>query len=191
MTLKFKLILRSRVIAVCSMTVLSSALFVVSSLRADEEITVLKTRYKQPWSEKVQEVFLRSGKTNMIRVTAFEGTNMVSRLHRFLVSDKKIAMFWEHRGTSSFTVLEVGGYMSNIEFGVSNQVTMVSISTDGGSLIEAYSCTNGLFQPIATARLKKANEFGTEILEVFEEVKKPDGKFLEAVDEFVEKHRDK
>ncbi|GEM_PF-2102707 len=192
MTLKFKMILRSGVVVVCSMAVLLSGVFFVLSLRADGEITVVTTMYKQPHYDKVQEVFLRSGKTNMIRVTAFEGTNMVSRLHRFLVDDKKVAMFWEHRGTSSFTVLEeAGGFMSDIEFGASNQVTMVSISTDGGRLVEAYGCTNGLFQPIDTARLKKANELGTEILEVFEEIKKPDGKFLEAVDEFVEKHRDK
>lgn len=132
-------------------------------LGADSSIRVTTTTNVVEGTMYIDEVFTRSGQTNLTRRTGIESGQVTTRLHYFFHDGLWLAsMVWTAPPRSDsigsdFTVHPGFSYFVKCEFGSSNQITSASIFKRD-AVIDSFSCTNGLFFPDDASRIAKANE---------------------------------
>jgi len=141
-----------------------------SVLGADAGIQVVSTTKTnaQAASITTQDVFTRDGQTNLVRVTKTKAGFVQIRIHRFYHAGLLVGNFVVMRNSSGFTTEAGAPYSVSFEFDASKSVKLVVIGTKDGVVLDAFACTNGIFSPVESSLLTKANSVGSEVRGVIE-----------------------
>lgn len=157
---------------------------VVSTAKTNAETASISTR----------DLFTRDGQTNLIRTTKIKGGKVEGRIHKFYHAGVWIGDYAAIRDSSGFT-LEAGcPYSVTFEFWPSKEVRSVVIGTKDGVALEAFSYTNGVFSPMESSVIRKANDLMGDMKPMFDpdHVRKTSPEnFGREVEKLIEKHKKK
>jgi hypothetical protein len=140
-----------------------------------------------------KDVFLRGGMTNVVRDTKTKGGVVQIRLHRFYHDGLLIGEFIAMPKSSGFTTEAGSPYAISFEFSPSGEVQSAVIGTNG-IVVDAFSCTNGVFSPADATSIRKANAFTEELRPLFSPAhvtNTPPEDFGREVERFIEEHKGK
>ena len=119
------------------------------------------------------DVYTRDGQTNLVRRTRSKvGTKgaVQIRIHRFYHGGLLVGDFVATPDSSGFTTEAGTPYSVSFEFDASRSVKAAVISTKDGVVLDGFTCTNGIFSPIESSLLTKANSVASEVRGVIEEL---------------------
>jgi hypothetical protein len=164
-------------------------------LGADSEVRVVTTvRTNDSGRVSTKEVFTRGGQTNLVRNTATKAGVVQIRIHRFYHGASLVGDFVAMPDSSGFTTEAGTPYSVSLECDASRNPKSVVIGTKDGVILDAFSCTNGIFSPVESSLLEKANAVGADMKQLFdpEHVRKstPEG-FVREAERLIEKHSEK
>jgi hypothetical protein len=163
---------------------------------ADSGIQVVSTATTNAATATIsmRDVFTRNGQTNLVRTTKIKRGAVEGRIHRIYHDGVLVVDFAAVRGSSGFTVEAGCPYSVTFEFWPSKDVRSVVVGTKDGIALDAFGCTNGVFSPMESSVLQKANAVGADMKQLFdpEHVRKstPEG-FVREAEKLIEKHKEK
>jgi hypothetical protein len=141
-----------------------------------------------------KDIFTRDGQTNLVRNTKTKAGVMQSRIHRFYHGGSLVGNFVAMPDSSGFTIEAGSPYSVSFEFGRSKDVRTAVIGTKDGVVLDAFICTNGLYSPVESSFITKANSIGSDVRQLFSPdhfgQASPDD-FVREVEQLIEKHKDK
>ena len=144
-----------------------------SVLGADTGIHVVTTcKTNESGSVTTKDVFTRDGQTNLVRNTSTKSGAVRIRIHRFYFRGSLVGDFVAMPDSSGFTTEAGSPYSVSFEFDASHSVKSAIIGTKDGVILDAFSCTNGIFSPVESSLLTKANSVGADVRGVMEELSK-------------------
>jgi hypothetical protein len=149
-------------------TMRASIIFILSCasvLGADSGIQVVspaKTNTETA-SITMKDVFTRAGQTNLVRDTKTEVGVVQIRIHRFYHGGSLVGDFVATRDSSGFTTEAGSPYSVSFEFDASHSPKSAIIGTKDGVILDAFTCTNGIFSPIESSLITKVNSIGSEV----------------------------
>jgi hypothetical protein len=108
-----------------------------------------------------KEIFTRDGQTNLIRNTVIKAGVVQFRVHRFYHGGRPVGDFVALPDSSGFTSAAGSLYSVGFEFGTSKDVMSAVIATKNGIIMDAFTCTNGIFSPVQNAFITRANSAGS------------------------------
>jgi hypothetical protein len=111
----------------------------------------------QSASVTTREVFTRDGQTNLVRETMRKAGAVQVRVHWFYRDGARLATYVATPDTSAFVPESRSRYAVSLEFGPSKEVRHASIGTNDGFMLDAFTCTNGIFYPDEIVRIREAN----------------------------------
>ena len=166
-----------------------------SVLGADSDVRVVTTvRTNDSGRVSTKEVFTRDGQTNLVRSTATKAGVVQIRIHRFYHDGALVGDFVAMPDSSGFTTEAGTPYSVSVEFDTVRNPKSAVIGTKDGVVLDAFSCTNGIFSPVERSVLRKANAVGADMKQLFdpEHVRKstPEG-FVREAEQLIEKHKEK
>lgn len=133
-------------------------------LGADPSIHVVTTvRTNESGSVTTKDVFTRGGQTNLVRTTSTKSGTVRIRVHRFYYRGSIVADFVAMPDSSGFTTEAGSPYSISFEFDVSYIPKSAVIGTKEGFIVDAFSFTNGVFSPLESSVITKANTVGSEV----------------------------
>ena len=141
-------------------------------LAADTSIRVVTTvRTNESGSISTKEIFTRNGQTNLVRNASIKSGVVQIRIHRFYHGGVLVGDYVAMRDSSGSTSEAGSPYSLSLEFGSNNIVKSVVIGSKDGEVLDAFSCTNGVFSPVESSRLGAANATGKVVREEMEHFK--------------------
>jgi hypothetical protein len=166
-----------------------------SVLGTDTNIQVVTTAKTNSESGSIttKETFTRDGQTNLVRNTKTTAGIMQIRIHRFYKNGLLVGDYVAMPDSSSFTTEAASPYSIGFMFGPSNVIKSAEIASKDGVLVDAFSCTNGLFFPVENSLLQKANAVGEDLKQLLapEHVRTTSPEdFRRDVDQLIEKHKE-
>jgi hypothetical protein len=172
------------------------ALSCASVLGADMGIRVVTTTKTntETASVYIKDVFTRDGLTNLVRNTKLKAGAVQIRIHRFYHGGQLVGDFVATADSSGFTSEAGSPYSVSFEFWPSREVRSAVIGTKDGVVLDAFTCTNGIFSPVESSVIQKANAIGADMKQLFdpEHVRKTSPEeFLREAEDLVQKHKDK
>lgn len=134
-------------------------------LGADGGLQVVSTARTntQTASIATKDVFTRDGQTNLVRDTKTKAGVIQIRIHRFYHSGSLVGEFVGLPNSSGFTTEAGTLYSLSLELDASHAPKSLVIGTKDGALVDAFNCTNGIFSPVESSVLGKANAIGTAV----------------------------
>ena len=166
-----------------------------SVVAADSDIRVVTTvRTNDAGRVSTKEVFTRDGQTNLVRNTATKAGAVQIRIHRFYYGGALVGDFVAMPDSSGFTTEAGSPYSVSFEFDTSHKPKSAVIGTKDGVVLDAFSCTNGIFAPVERSVLQKANELFGDMKPMFDpdHVRKASPEdFGREVEKLIEKHKEK
>jgi hypothetical protein len=160
-------------------------------LGADTSIRVVTTTRTnaEEASISTKEIFTRDGKTNLVRNTKAKAGAVQIRIHRFYHAGAFVGMLTESPDFSSTTSQPACPYALDLEYGPSHQLKYAAILGEGGALVDAFSCTNGVLFPVPSLELSGAAGIGTDAKKLMSGARKMSPEeFHREVERLVEKH---
>jgi len=147
-------------------------LFGVSLLGADTDIHVVSVvKTNESGSITMKDVFTRNGQTNLVRNTKTKSGVAQIRIHRFYHGGVLVGDYVATQNCSG-VISEAGSpYSLSLEFGPGNIVKSAVIGSKDGEVLDAFSCTNGVFSPVESSRIGAANATGKAVREELEKFK--------------------
>jgi hypothetical protein len=102
------------------------------------------------------ETFTRDGQTNLVRVTKTVDAKVAVRIQKFYHDGEFVAVFtyWAHPDSESFTTVESSSYSVGLDFSATRDIERLIISRKKGSVLDGFSCTNGIFYPVSDSDLQ-------------------------------------
>ena len=102
------------------------------------------------------ETFTRDGQTNLVRVTKRVGAEVAARSQKFYHDGEMVAvfMYWTHPNWESFTTTESSSYSVGLDFSATRDIESLIITRKRGSVLDGFSCTNGVFYPVSDSELQ-------------------------------------
>lgn len=131
-----------------------------SVVGADTGVRVITTvRTNESGSISTKDIFTRDGQTNLVRSTSTKDGVVQIRFHRFYHGGSLVGNYYYFATQDSSAFITEAGipYSLSFEFGPSNQLTSAVINKDR-MIVDAFSCTNGLFYPAEVSRIQQAND---------------------------------
>jgi hypothetical protein len=166
-----------------------------SVLGADPGISVVSTvRTNESGSAFAKDVFTRDGQTNLVRDSKTTAGKVEIRVQRFYHEGSLVGDFITMKDSFSFTSEAGSPYSVGFQFGPSNEVISAAIGTKDGTLLDAFTCTNGVFCPAESSLIRKANEIGGDVSKLLSPAHVTNttpAEFRHEVEEFLEKHHEK
>ena len=143
-----------------------------SVLGADTGIHVVTTAKtnKETASIYTKDVFTRDGQTNLVRNTKTKAGAVQIRIHRFYHAGLLVGDFVAMPDSSGFTTEAGSSYSVSFEFGPSKDVKSAVIGTKDGMIVDAFTCTNGIFSPVESSLIMKANSVGSDVRREIEQM---------------------
>jgi len=142
-----------------------------SVLGADRDIRVVTTVHTNDSGRvSTKDVFTRDGQTNLVRNTATKDGVVQIRIHRFYHDGSLVGEFVAMPDTSGFTTEAGTPYSVSLECDASHNPKSVVIATKDGVILDAFSYTNGVFVPVDSSVLSKANVAGLQTRAVMDEL---------------------
>ena len=109
------------------------------------------------------DVFTRGGQTNLVRRTNTKAGVVQIRMHRFYHRGVLIGDYIATTDSSGFTTEAGTPYSVSFEFWPSKEVRMAVIGTKDGVIVDAFACTNGMFSPVESPEIARANAVTHEL----------------------------
>jgi hypothetical protein len=148
-------------------TILALILCCGAVLAADtNEILVVSTAKTNAQSGSVTttDVYLRDGQTNLVRDTRTKAGAVQIQIQRFYHAGYLVSDFMTMPNSSGLSVEAGSPYAVSFEFWPSKEVRSAVIGTKDGVILDAFTCTNGVFYPDSNSHISKANGFfGTDM----------------------------
>jgi hypothetical protein len=148
-------------------TIIACLLCCLSAFAADtNEIRVVtRTNTKvSPGYLVTYEEFTRSGQTNLLRVTTSKDgvTNFVA--HNFYHQGAYLGRH-SQGGGGTFVNTAVGApFVLTFAWDSSNQIRAASVTTTNYLALDSFTCTNGIFYPVASSQIEETNRKIKDIL---------------------------
>ncbi len=131
--------------------------FISRTSLGNDDLTVISSTVTNGLSICIRDVYLRAGKTNLVRRTLYKEGKQILCAHRFY-----------HRGISPghfiamenswFLHLEANSpYSMSMGSGPSTNVIYVMILNNNGTIGDKYIQDDGVFRPVVTAELSELN----------------------------------
>lgn len=140
-------------------------------LGADTSIHVVTTvRTNDSGSISTKEVFTRDGQTNLVRSTSIRSGVVRICIYRFYHQGSLVGDFVAMPDSSGFSTEAASPYSVSFEFDASHNPKSAVIGTKDGVILDAFSCTNGVFSPVERSVITKANSVGSEVRGVMEQL---------------------
>lgn len=176
-------------------TIIALVLSCASALGAENGIRVVTTvKTNQSGYISTKDAFTRDGQTNLVRSTYTKLGVVQIRLHRFYHDGTLAGSFVATTNGSACTTEADSHYSMCFEFLPSKEVRSAVIGTKEGVVIEWFNCTNGLFSPVESSLIRKANDFTKDVRKFFSPsylTNTPPEAFGRDVEKFLEKHKSK
>ena len=140
-------------------------LFLCGYLRGADDIRLAVSAKTNAQSGTIttKEFFTRGGKTNLVRHTKAKAGKVEIRIHRFYREGALLGDYIALPDSSAFAT-EAGSPCSiSFEYGKNKEVKSASIANREGEILDAFTCTNGLFFPIESPQLRKMNALGDAV----------------------------
>jgi len=130
-----------------------------SIFAADTEVRVVTSITTNVDSKSVTttDVFTRAGKTNLVRQTSTKAGEVRVRVHWFYRDGARLATFVATPDHSAFVPGTNSHYSVSLEFGPSKDVRYASIVEKDGYILDAFTCTNGIFYPDEISHITELN----------------------------------
>jgi hypothetical protein len=178
------------------MKTLIALLLSCASVFADGDIRVVTTAKTNAETASIttKDFYTRDGQTNLVRHTKTKAGVVQIRIHRFYHAGALVGDYVAMPDSSGFTTEAGTAYSVSLECDASRNPKSVVIGTKGGVVLDAFSYTNGVFSPVESSVLQKANAVGADMKQLFdpEHVRKstPEG-FVREAEKLIEKHKEK
>ena len=114
--------------------------------------------------------YARDAQTNLVRHTKTKAGIVQIRIHRFYHAGSLVGDYVAMRDSSGFTTEAGTPYSVSLECDASRNPKSVVIGAKDGVILDAFSYTNGVFSPVESSLLTKANSVGSEVRGVMEEL---------------------
>jgi hypothetical protein len=138
-------------------------------------VTIAKTNAETA-SIATKDFYTRDGQTNLVRHTKSKAGVVQIRIHRFYHAGSLVGDYVAMPDSSGFTTEAGTPYSVSLECDASRNPKSVVIGTKDGVILDAFSYTNGVFSPVESSLLTKANATGSQVqgamVELSEESKK-------------------
>jgi hypothetical protein len=129
-----------------------------SVLGADSDIHVATTVHTNDSGRvSTKEVFTRGGQTNLVRNTATKAGVVQIQLHRFYHAGSLVGEFVAMPDSSGLSTEAGTPYSVSLECDAARNPKSVLIGTKNGDVVDAFSYTNGVFVPVESSVITKAN----------------------------------
>jgi hypothetical protein len=138
------------------------------------------------------DVFTRDGQTNLVRTAKTKAGVLQIRIQKFYHGGVFIGDYVAMKDSSGFTTEAGIPYLVSFEFWPSKEIRSAVIGTKDGVILDWFTCTNGVFSPVESARIAKANAFDEDLRPLFSPshvTNTPPGVFGQEVEQFIEKHK--
>jgi len=139
---------------------------------ADAGIQVVTTAKTNAETASVitKDFYTRDGQTNLVRHTNTKTGVVRIRIHRFYHAGTLVGDYVAMTDSSGFTTEAGTPYSVSLECDASRNPKSVVIGTKDGVILDAFSYTNGVFAPVESSVLTKANAAGSQTRAVMEEL---------------------
>ena len=141
-----------------------------------------------------RDVFTRDGQTNLVRTTKTKAGKLQIRIQKFYHSGVLIGDYVAWKDSSGF-ITEAGiPYSVSFEFWPSKDVRSAVIGTKDGVILDAFTCTNGVFSPADSSVIAKVNGITQDLQPLFSPAhvtNTPQQAFGQEVEQFIEKHQER
>lgn len=118
----------------------------------------------------VKDFFIRDGQTNLVRQTKTQAGLVQIRIHRFYHAGLLVGDYFAMPDSSGFATEAGTPYSVNLEYDALRNPKSVVIGTKDGVILDAFGYTNGLFSPVESSLITKANTAGSEVRGAMEEL---------------------
>jgi hypothetical protein len=117
-----------------------------------------------------KDFYTRDGQTNLVRHTKTKAGIVQIRIHRFYYAGSLVGDYVAMPDSSGFTTEAGTPYSVSLESDASRNPRAVVIGTKDGVIVDAFSYTNGVFSPVESSLLTKANTTGSQMRGAMEEL---------------------
>jgi len=155
-------------------------------------VTTAKTNAETA-SVYVTDVFTRDGQTNLVRTTKTKAGAMQIRIQKFYHDGVLIGDYVAVKDSSGFTTEAGSPYSVSFEFWPSKDIRSSVIGTKDGVILDAFTCTNGVFFPADTSVVVKADGITQDLSHLLSPAhvtNTPPQDFGQEVEQFIQKHQD-
>lgn len=164
-------------------------------LGADTGIRVVTTTTTNAETSSIytSDVFMRDGQTNLVRRTKSKAGELQIRIHRFYHSGALVGDYVAMRDSSGFTTEAGTPYSVSFEFWPSKDIRSAVVGTKDGVILDAFTCTNGVFSPADSSVIAKANGITQDLRPLFSPphvTNTSPQKFGREVEQFIKKHQE-
>jgi hypothetical protein len=175
-------------------TFIALILSCVSAFAADTNIQFFATAKTNAETASIYttEVFCRDSQTNLVRYSKIKNGKVQFRIQKFFHNGVVIGDYVAMK-TSGFNIEAGIPYSVSFEFWPSKDVRSVVIGTRDGVILDAFTCTNGLFLPADSSFITKANNFNQDLSQLFSPsnfTNATSQEFQQKVEQFIQKHQE-
>ena len=132
-------------------------------------VTTAKTN-AETVSVTTKDFYTRDGQTNLVRHTKTKAGVVQIRIHRFYHAGALVGDYVAMPDSSGLTTEAGTPYSVSLECDASHTPKSVVLGTKDGVILDAFSYTNGVFVPVESSILTKANVAGSQTRAVMEEL---------------------
>jgi len=167
-----------------------------SAFCADTDIRVVTTTKTNAETASIYttDVFMRGGQTNLVRTTKTKAGALQIRIQKFYRRGVLIGDYVAMKDSSGFTTEAGIPYSVSFEFWASKDIRSAVIGTKDGVILDAFTCTNGVFSPADSSVIAKANGLMGDLRPLFSPAHVTNTTpqdFGREVEQFIKKHQDK
>jgi hypothetical protein len=139
---------------------------------ADGDMRVVTTAKTNAETSSIttKDFYTRNGQTNLVRHTKTKAGAVQIRIHRFYHAGVLVGDYVAMRDSSGLTTEAGIPYCLSLECDASRTPKSLVIGTKEGVILDAFSYTNGVFSPVESSLLTKANAAGSQTRAVIEEL---------------------
>ena len=141
-----------------------------------------------------RDVFTRNGKTNLVSNTVNKGGVFKGRIQRLYHDGLLVGDYEAFGDTSGFSTEAGSPFAVTFEFSPSKDIRSAVIGTKDGLVLDAFTCTNGIFSPVESSVIQKANAVFADMKRLFDpdHVRKTSPQdFVREAEDLIEKHKDR
>ena len=140
-------------------------LFLCGYLRGADDIRLAVSAETNAQSGAIttKEFFTRGGQTNLVRHTKAKAEKVEIRIHRFYREGRLLGDYIALPDSSAFATEAGSPFSISFEYGRNKEVKSAIIANGKGEILDAFTCTNGVFSPVESPQLRKMNAIGDAV----------------------------
>jgi hypothetical protein len=164
----------------------------LSVLGADTGIRVVTTVKTNAETASIYttDIFTRDGQTNLVRTTMTKAGVVQIQIQKFYHSGVLVGDYTASKYSSGFSTEAGIPYSVSFEFSHSNELRSAVIGTKD-TILDIFSCTNGIFYPIEAIRIQQANDLLGGDIDAEHVRKLSPAEFIKEQEEWVRKYKEK